>query len=100
MRRIRAVISGTMVSIAAVVVAKTYAQEGTVMTDHEPEPRDGAYLADAAFGYHHETPEQRYERRSRNVAVIVAVVSVLAFLALLAMGFAVLFVLHAIASTL
>jgi hypothetical protein len=68
------------------------------MTD--PRAHDGAYSADPEPGYRQETPGQRYERRSRNVAVFVAVAAVVVLLALLVMGFAVLFVLHAIASVL
>ncbi|HET9080605.1 MAG TPA: hypothetical protein VFO01_08815 [Trebonia sp.] len=70
------------------------------MTDDDPRPRDGGYGTDSEFGYRHETPEQRYERRPRNFSVVVAAIAVLALLAVLAMGFAVLFVLHAIAITL
>ena len=70
------------------------------MAGFDPRPRDGAYGTDSASGYRHETPEQRRERRARNVSLSVAVIAVLALLAVLAMGFAVLFVLHAIASTL
>jgi len=47
-------------------------------------------------GYRQETPEQRYARRSRNVAVVVAVIAALVLLAVLGLGFAALFVLHAI----
>jgi hypothetical protein len=70
------------------------------MTDLDPRAHDGAYSTDSAFGYRHETPEQRYARRSRNAAVFVAVAATLVLLGLLVMGFAVLFVLHAITSTL
>jgi hypothetical protein len=68
------------------------------MTD--PRAHDGASSADSEPGYRQETPEQRYARRSRNAAVFVAVAAVVVLLALLVMGFAVLFVLHAIASVL
>jgi hypothetical protein len=68
------------------------------MTGFDPRPPDGADGTDLAFGYRHETPEQRYERRARNFSVFVAVIAVLALLAVLAMGFVLLFVLHAIAS--
>lgn len=74
------------------------AQGNTAMT--EPTAHDGAYSADSAPGYLQETPEQRYERRSRNAAVSVAVVAVVTLLVLLVMGFAVLFVFHAVASVL
>jgi hypothetical protein len=65
-----------------------------------PSADDGAYSADSAPGYPQETPEQRYARRSRNAAVSIAVAAVVVLLALFVMGFAVLFVLHAIASVL
>jgi hypothetical protein len=75
--------------------------EGTlVMTYLGPRAHDGAYSTDPAFGYRHETPEQRYTRRSRNAAVFVAVAAALVLLALLVMGFAALGALHAITSTL
>jgi hypothetical protein len=68
------------------------------MTD--PRAHDGAYSADSAPSYRQETPEQRCARRSRNAAVSVAVAAVVVLLALFVMGFAALFVLHAIASVL
>jgi hypothetical protein len=68
------------------------------MTD--PRAHDGPSSAASEPGYRQETPEQRYARRSRNAAVFVAVAAVVVLLALLVMGFAVLFVLHAIASVL
>jgi hypothetical protein len=51
------------------------------------------------ISYPPETPEQRYTRWSRNVAVFVAVVAVLVLLAVLGIGFTALAVLHAITST-
>jgi hypothetical protein len=69
------------------------------MTDLDPRAHDGD-STDSAFGYRHETPEQRYARRSRNVAVFVAVAAVLVLLAVLATGFAVLWALHTITSML
>lgn len=66
------------------------------MTDPDPRAPDGALGTDSAFGYRQETPEQRYARRSRNVAVVVAVIAVLVLLAVLGLGFGVLFVLHGI----
>jgi hypothetical protein len=66
------------------------------MTDPDPRAPAGARGTDSAFGYREETPEQRYARRSRNVAVVVAVIAVLMLLAVLGLGFAALFTLHAI----
>jgi hypothetical protein len=66
------------------------------MTDPDPRTVDDAHGTNSAFGYRQETPEQRYTRRSRNVAVVVAVVAVLVLLAVLGLGFAALAVLHAI----
>ncbi len=68
------------------------------MTGSGPRPRDGAYGTDSEFGYRDETPEQRRERRARNFSVFVAVFAVLVLLGVLAVGWAVLFVLHAFAS--
>jgi hypothetical protein len=68
------------------------------MTD--PSAHVGPSSADSEPGYRQETPEQRYARRSRNAAVFAAVAGVVVLLALLVMGFAVLFVLRAIASVL
>jgi hypothetical protein len=62
--------------------------------------RYGASSAGSEPGCRQATPEQRYARRSRNAAVFVAVAAVVVLLALLVMGFAVLFVLHAIAGVL
>ena len=70
------------------------------MPDLEPTGQDGADNSGSAFGYRHETPEQRYARRSRNVTVIVAVAAGLVLLALLVIGFAALGALHAITSAL
>ena len=73
----------------------------TDRSDPDPEARDAAYgSADSVFGYGHESPEQRFARRTRNVSVIVAVVAVIALLVLLVLGFALLAVLHGITSTL
>jgi hypothetical protein len=66
------------------------------MTDPDPRAPDGAFGTDSAFGYRQETPEQRYALRSRNVSVVVAVIAVLVLLAVLGLGFAALFVLHAV----
>ena len=70
------------------------------MPDREPRGRDGADISDCASGYRHETPEQRYARRSRNAAVFVAVAAVLVLLVLLVIGFAALGALHTITSAL
>ena len=70
------------------------------MRDREPRGHDGADVTDSAFGSSQETPEQRYARRSRNVAIFVAVAAVLVLLALLGIGFAALGALHAITSAL
>lgn len=66
------------------------------MTDPDPRAPADALGTDSAFGYRQEMPEQRYARRSRNVAVVVAVIAVLMLLAVLGLGFAALFILHAI----
>jgi hypothetical protein len=66
------------------------------MSDPDPTAHDGAYSTDSGFGCRHETPEQRYARRSRNVAVFVAVAAALVLLAVLVAGFAALWALHVI----